>query len=335
MSTPVLTFFNNKGGVGKTSLVYHLAWMYAELGKTIVVIDLDAQANLTGSFLNESELETIWDEAKEGSTIYQAVKPLTGVGDIAEPILQKINENLYLLPGDVGLAAFEDSLSDEWTNCLDERRMERAFRVVSAFWRTAQRAANQVKADLIMIDIGPNLGAINRSVLLSTDFVVIPLGADLFSLQGLKNLGPTLRNWRSGWQKRLDERKNSATPQTGIDLPTGQMKPIGYLGQQYGSMRNNRPTQAYEKWLNRIPNTYRHAVLNINENFEKPQIHDPYCLATIKHYRSLIPMAQEKRKPVFNLTAADGALGSHSTAAKKAHKDFKSLADKIWQTMHL
>jgi len=56
---------------------------------------------------------------------------------------------------------------------------------------------------------------------------------------------------------------------------------------------------------------------------------DPYCLATIKHYRSLIPMAQEHRKPIFNLTSADGAIGSHFGAVQDAKKDFKDLAIKI------
>ena len=60
MSVPIITFFNNKGGVGKTSLVFHLAWMLAEMGKRVVAIDLDPQANLTSAFLPESELESLW-----------------------------------------------------------------------------------------------------------------------------------------------------------------------------------------------------------------------------------------------------------------------------------
>ena len=84
MSAPVLTFFNNKGGVGKTSLIYHLAWMFASLRKRVVIIDIDPQANLTAAFLNEEQIEAIWDQASAGSTIYQCVKPLTDVGDIAE-----------------------------------------------------------------------------------------------------------------------------------------------------------------------------------------------------------------------------------------------------------
>ena len=55
-----VAFFNNKGGVGKTTLVYHLAWMLSQLGKRVLVVDLDPQANLTSMFLAEEELEHIW-----------------------------------------------------------------------------------------------------------------------------------------------------------------------------------------------------------------------------------------------------------------------------------
>ena len=47
-----IAFFNNEGGVGKTSLVYHLAWMYADLGLSVLAADLDPQANLTTMFLD-------------------------------------------------------------------------------------------------------------------------------------------------------------------------------------------------------------------------------------------------------------------------------------------
>ncbi len=59
MTVPVLTFFNNKGGVGKTSLVFHLAWMLSAMGRRVVAVDLDPQANLTSAFLSEDELEEL------------------------------------------------------------------------------------------------------------------------------------------------------------------------------------------------------------------------------------------------------------------------------------
>lgn len=330
MSTPVLTFFNNKGGVGKTSLIYHLSWMLAQLRKRVVVIDIDPQANLTAAFLDEERIEAVWNERNVGSTIYQCVKPLTGVGDIVEPVLQNIATDLYLLPGDVALSGYEDALSAEWPNSMGDNNLYRPMRILTSFWQVMQMAAQKVQADIVMVDIGPNLGAINRSVLVATDYVVIPLGADLFSLQGLKNLGPTLRSWKNLWQKRLGNWNDSAerTSFPDFKLPQGKMQPIGYVCQQH-SVRLDRPVKAYDKWVQRIPEVYRESVLNQPSTFSTRQEEDPYCLATIKHYRSLIPMAQESRKPIFKLTSADGAIGSHAGAVQDAKTDFRNLAAKV------
>src|SRR5262245_27586529 len=217
MSTPILTFFNNKGGVGKTTLVYHLSWMFAELGRRVVTLDLDPQANLTSAFLDEDTLEVLWAPNAGVTTIYRAVEPLTQVGDLEEPQLTRISGRLHLVPGDVALAGFEETLSTAWPESMGDSNLYRPFRILTAFWQVAQLAARRMSADLILADVGPNLGAINRSALIASDFVVIPLGADLFSLQGLINLGPTLRSWRSLWHKRRD---NWSSPS--FALPTGR-----------------------------------------------------------------------------------------------------------------
>ena len=326
MSVPVLTFFNNKGGVGKTSLVYHLAWMFSELGHTVVAVDLDAQANLTAAYLNEDKLESLWENEKAPTTIYRAIEPLTKVGDIVEPLVEKVTQGLYLIPGDVALASFEDLLSESWPKSMGDPNLYRYFRIITAFWQVAQMVTQTVGADIILMDVGPNLGAINRSALIGSDYVIIPLGADLFSLQGLKNLGPTLRTWRDGWKKRLDNWKSP-----GFDLPQGQMKPLGYIVQQHG-VRLSRPVKAYDKWVNRMPVIYHEAVLQDSTTATMPS-QDEECLTTLKHYRSLIPMGQESRKPIFELTPADGAIGSHVEAVKEAYKDFKFLAEKLLERM--
>jgi len=322
MSVPVLTFFNNKGGVGKTSLVFHLAWMMAEMGKRVVAIDLDPQANLTSAFLSEDDLEALWDvepAAQRNATIYQCLRPLTETGDILAPLTQRIAPRLHLVPGDLGLASFEDFLSQEWPNALRTNNLYRPFRVLSCFWQVAQQAAAQHNADLIVADVGPNLGAINRSALIGTDHVAIPLAADLFSLQGLRNLGPTLRAWRGEWNKRLG---NWAQPT--FALPPGRMEPTGYVVMQHMD-RLSRPVKAYKKWVDRIPTTYRDSVLGLPST--TPMLGDDgNCLARLKHYRSLMPMAQEVRKPIFHLTSADGAIGAHAAAVRDAWGDFKALA---------
>ncbi len=158
-----------KGGVGKTSLVYHLAWMFSELGHTVVAVDLDAQANLTAAYLDEDELERLWENEKTPTTIYRAIEPLTRVGDILEPYVEKVTQGLYLIPGDVALASFEDTLSESWPTSMGDANLYRPFRMLSAFWQVAQMAAKQVSANIILVDVGPNLGAINRSALIATD----------------------------------------------------------------------------------------------------------------------------------------------------------------------
>ncbi len=330
MTAPVLTFFNNKGGVGKTSLIYHLAWMFASLDKQVVIADLDPQANLTAAFLDDERIHELWNNQATSSTLYRCIKPLAGVGDITAPALQKITPDLHLLPGDVALSSFEDNVSEEWPKSMGDNNLYRSMRILTAFWQVMQMAANQVQADIILVDIGPNLGAINRSVLLGTDYVVIPLGADLFSLQGLSNLGPTLRRWRGQWKKRQDNWCDSKEYQdySSFQLPGGNMQPIGYLCQQHGVLLS-RPVKAYDRWVQRIPNVYRETVLDERTRTNLRPDDDPYCLAIIKHYRSLIPMGQEHRKPIFHLTSADGAIGGHARAVSDAKNDFRQLAQKI------
>ena len=324
VSVLVLTFFNNKDGVGKTSLVYNLAWMLSDIGHRVLACDLDPQANLTRMFINDDQLETLLPNNGPRKTIYSALEPLLdGTGDIEKPYLERISQKLSLIVGDLTLSATEDELSSQWTECLDRR--PRAFRVISALWRILQKAAESNQSEIVLVDVGPNLGALNRAALVATDYVIVPLGADLFSLQGLRNLGPTLQDWRNGWLDRFDR-----NPIPDLPIPSGSIRPIGYVVQQH-SVRLERPVKAYDKWVNRMPEEYARNLLhdNLGPYPDTPEQDKAHALATVKHYRSLVPMAQEARKPIFHLTPADGAIGAHAAAANAARKDFKELAEKI------
>jgi len=322
MTVPVIAFFNNQGRVGKTLLVYHLAWMYADLNTRVVAVDLDPQADLSAAFLADERLEELWPESSHRDTIFGSVEPLIkGVGEIAEPHLEFLEAELALLVGDVLLSEFEDQLSEAWLKCSDGD--ERAFRVMSAFWRIMQQAAKTHQAEMILVDLGPNLGAINRAALIAADYVVVPLSPDLFSVQGLRHLGPTLRRWRKQWRERV--KKN---PADDLKLPKGHIKPIGYTVLQH-SLRLDRPVNAYQRWMDRIPNVYRTAVLAEKAVHGITVTDDPYTLGLLKPYRSLIWLAEEARKPIFHLKYADGAIGSHIHAVRGAYYDFKNLAKAI------
>lgn len=315
-----VAFFNNKGGIGKTSLVYHLAWMFADHGVKTLAVDLDPQANLTAMFLDEDRLESLWPDDEHPDTVYGAIRPiLRGVGDIAQPHVEKISDNLGLMPGDLGLSRFEDKLSDAWPRC--HNRDESAFRTMTAFHRLAQRGADW-GAEIVLIDVGPNLGAINRSALIASDQVCLPLAPDLFSLQGLKNLGPTLREWRTVWADLLLKAPED------LPMPKGAMQPIGYIVMQHGIL-DSRPVKAYKRWMERIPGVYREAVIDEDVLSSPVVAEDPCCLALLKHYRSLMPMAMEVRKPIFFLKSADGAIGAHIEAVRSCYVDFENLASII------
>lgn len=317
-----IAFFNNKGGVGKTSLVYHLSWMFADKGIPVLAVDLDPQSNLTSMFLREERLEDLWSN-DSANTISDCLRPLIeGTGDILAPHMELVHKNLALIPGNLALSKFEDQLSSTWGQCLGGD--VRAFRVTTAFHRIILKAAEAHQSEIIFVDVGPNLGAINRSALISCDNVVLPLAPDLFSLQGLRNLGPTLIEWRDGWKKRKSELPNESH----IPLPSGRMQPIGYVVMQHG-VKDSRPVKAYQRWLDKIPSIYREYVLRETSSAQVLAESDPYKLAQLKHYRSLMPLAQEANKPIFKLTPADGAIGSHVEAVRDCYHDFEKLAQKI------
>ncbi len=322
-----IAFFNNKGGVGKTSLVYHLAWMYADLGVNVLAADLDPQANLTSMFLKDRELEPLWPEQGERSTVYGALRPLLeGTGDVVAPHVEEPDPGLGLVVGDLRLANAEDELSIQWPACMDSK--PRAFRVLSALARILRLGASQIDARVILVDLGPNLGAFNRGALVAADAVVVPLAPDLHSLQGLRNLGPTLRRWQGEWEER---RQRNPVPE--LQVPQGAMRPMGYVVMQH-AVRLDRPVVAYRRWMERIPEVYRTAVMEERARAATADP-DPNCLATLKHYRSLMPLAQEARKPIFALKAADGAIGGHASAVLDCRRDFQALAGSIARQVQL
>lgn len=341
-----LALFNNKGGVWKTTLTYHLAHMFQRLGLNVLAVDLDPQSNLTAAFLPEDDLAVLWDEVESpawkerqqklfiaptkahpgAGTIAQSVQPIMdGTGDIEHFTPIRITEGLSLLSGDLELSAFEDKLSDAWPRSFPGKDLA-AIRTTTAFFRIINRAAEDTNADLVLIDVGPNLGAINRAALLAADAVLMPLAADLFSLRGLRNLGPTLREWRATWQDTVLPK----VPHE-ISAPKGGMTPLGYVIMQ-PTMRLDRPVKAYRRWLERIPSVFETAVLG-RENYTSRV--DQYEISTLKNYQSLMPLAHDARKPMFDLRSADGAIGSTQAYVQRCYTDFRVLAEKIADRLRL
>jgi cellulose biosynthesis protein BcsQ len=317
-----IVFFNNKGGVGKTTTVYHIAWMLAEMNCRVLAVDLDPQSNLSSMFLTQQRMEEIILDESNKQTILDAIEPISEGEPYRPAHIERITENISLLVGNLSLSAFEDKLSDAWAKCLSGDPF--AFKVTSVFQTLLNDAGNRCNADWILIDVGPNLGAMNRTILISTDYILMPVASDLFSLQGIKNIGKTLREWRTQWDKRRSE---YTKPDNSL-IPMGKMKPIGYMIMQY-TAKDSRPVKSYLRWADRIPGVYDQFV-NGNSNLAHTEItNDSHCLALLKHYHSLAPMSMEVHKPMFLLKPADGAIGAHLQAVKRCYNDFKYLTQRI------
>jgi hypothetical protein len=103
------------------------------------------------------------------------------------------------------------------------------------------------------------------------------------------------------------------------------MQPIGYIVLQH-AVRADRPVKANRRWADRIPGSYHREILAEKAD---PPLPDPHELASLKHYRSLMPLAQDARKPMFLLRPADGAIGGHAEAVADCFRDFEKLARRI------
>lgn len=321
-----IVFFNNKGGVGKTTFTYHIGYALEKIGKKVLFVDADPQCNLTTQLCADNVIEREWGE--NGNSIYKAVEPIvTGAGDVKMIKLYKIEKrNIWVIVGDLFLSDFEPELTNAWTQLL--AGMERGFRVTSAIYRIVENFGEEQDIDYVLIDIGPNMGALNRSILLGCDYYFIPVVPDMFSLRGIQNIGRIFANWILNYQRSLERIKNPD-----FLCVKGIPKFSGYISQQFNRYRK-RETKAFVNWGQQIPAAIKEYVV---EPLEVEELKDyklvnnqkDYKFAEFRNYNSLIPMAQTSQKPIFELTAKDGVIGGHIVYVKECGREFEEIAEKF------
>ena len=171
-----LTLFNHKGGVGKTTLTDNLSDAFSDLGFCVLMVDADPQCNLTSFFLEEAYLDDLLgdsDDNTSGGTIWSAIKPVVdGKGSIRDINLVDLENNMFICPGDVLLADYEEELPAAWTGSF--ARKQRDYDVTSALSRAARQLGKKCNADIIIFDVGPNVGPLNRTILLDVDCFATP-----------------------------------------------------------------------------------------------------------------------------------------------------------------
>lgn len=203
---------NNKGGIGKTTLCFELAWGLAEKGYKVAMLDLDPQANLTTRCLFDKRDEGLLPLKKE-ETVWGLVSDLEDVGDINidVPFISKKEgaslhrlhpqapDSLFLLPGHLNLGNFEDSLADGFRQAAESKK--RGFSLTSAFHRFIQERGQSDEIDIFIVDTSPALGFLNRSIFLTVDYFVMPVVPDVYAVDAITNLGEKLKYWKDNWKK--------------------------------------------------------------------------------------------------------------------------------------
>ncbi|HEY3296219.1 MAG TPA: ParA family protein [bacterium] len=241
-----IAIFNHKGGVGKTSLTANIAFALAKLGQKVLLVDSDPQCSLTtyladeqavGEWLNESLTE-------RGRTIWSAVYPVMS-GQSAPKEIEPVErrDNLFLIPGDISLSEFEEDLSDAFGDC--SKRRIRGYARVTAISRMVENAAKKVDADFVFYDSGPNIGPLNKAIVLDCDGVIIPAACDDFSLRALSTLGHTLVKWIVEWQGL------STNPPDHAVLLRGKPEIIGYIPQRF-KVWGGLPASDYSGFMTKL-----------------------------------------------------------------------------------
>jgi cellulose biosynthesis protein BcsQ len=319
-----ISLFNNKGGVGKTTFLYHIAHRLADAGRRVLMVDCDSQCNLTAYSMHDPVIERAWAEA--GNSVYRAIEPVARtIGDIRNRAPSEIAPNLHLFPGDLLLSDFEDRLGDTWNAAKGGN--EAALRAQSAIYRAIRNAVEKVECELVFLDLGPNLGALNRAALSGSDFVIVPIAPDLFSIRGTENLGSKLETWRREW-----DQCNNAWAGNGIEIPKGRPKFLGYVVQNH-NIRNNAAgmTRGWQLFGNRVEAAVQENIIVKLAPLGQvvPRTAGDYNLGQIPNLHSLIPYSLEARKPVYKCTSTDGLRGAHIASARESSDLFDPIVDII------
>jgi len=314
-----ITIYNHKGGVGKTTLTVNIAAALADIGKSVLLVDSDPQCNLTSYLLADDVVDELLDNSDglEGQTIWTAVRPLIERIGNARLINPVDVEKLSLLPGDIRLSEYEEFLSESWTDSF--RRRIGGLRATSSISELVMHVNESRKYDFVFYDTGPNIGALNRVLLLDSDYFIVPVACDLFSVRALSTLGQSLKRWIIDWETI------AALAPDDVTLLNGKPKFLGYIPQgfkEYGQTMALEPRKYLRQIKKQVYENISAVLRSIDSELAPEKTVDP-LVGQVKDFASLVQMAQREGVPLWKCS-------STSTDQKDAaQKAFKDIAEKI------
>ncbi|WP_207239422.1 ParA family protein [Pseudomonas sp. GW456-L15] len=337
----VIAFFNNKGGVGKTTTSCNVAAGFSQaMGKKVLYIDLDPQCNATLLMLGEDKVaETYWSKPDEHKTIREIVGPLLvdepAINFDPDVVMKGGNRfGVDLIMGHPNLSEIEDRLGEAWVKVPGGD--VGALRKTN--WCSDLVDKLSPDYDYVLIDLGPSLGSLNRSALIASDYFVTPMSIDIFSIIGLKNIS----GWLDDWMKKYDRGVTNLAEVNAEYLrkyPIRQTVKIkqgclGFTSQAYHARRNKdgeqRPTKAFESILSLFGLKFIEYLGGYcPASLQKNRL----TLGVIPNMFSLAALAQQSSAPIRDLKASDGIFGAHYSQAKNYSIIFDSVAENIVRNM--
>lgn len=325
-------FFNNKSGVGKTTLLCNLASYVAKnLNRSVLVLDADPQCNASAYLLAEDSLEGIFRDGTHKSldAYYEPIRKGQGYPQELPTIVPSERFGVDVIVGDPKLSIREDLLATDWSATRNGE--PRGFQTTFAIRHLLSRLQQY---DLIFIDMGPSLGALNRSVLLGADSFVMPLSVDVFSLMAIDNILKSFSAWKVALtdaiaKHRDEEGEDFSIAGSPVDW---QLEFVGYVMQQYKAKvigGTRVPVAAFE----RIISEQRGELEQICDFFSCD--YDDAKLGEIPTLSSVVPLSQQAHAPIFDLGAKDGIVGSQYTRVTEASEFFQNISERFMRRIVL
>ena len=338
MSVTVISLFNHKGGVSKTTTAFNLGWALAEKGHRVLLVDADPQCNLTGMTLElsgQDDLQTFY-AANPTSNLYDALHPAFGGQPTpitaAKPVSTRHPE-LFLLAGHIKVATYEPELSMA-------HKLLGAMPVLAnlpgAFGVLIRKTATSIGASVVLVDMSPSIGTLNQNIWFHSDYFIVPTSPDYFCLMAINSLGEVLPLWDQV-ARSIRVQQQTAT----YHIPEQSPKFIGMLSQRYRP-RSGRPAAFFQRWIDQITVRVRTFLVPelakfggaVSEAEFRAAVtaHEPYELAQIADFNSLIAQSQEHATPVFALSDAQLESSGIVLESMRSNRDtfrqtFEQLAD--------
>ena len=309
----IISLFNNKGGVGKSTLGYHLGFALSELGKKTLMIDLDPQCNLTICGIETEFLHQIWLEEdpfiddfekafKENQAILEKprsihflLKPTEdGLSDFdILPPTVNLSTNLDLIPGRLSIHKYENKIAERWSGAYQGDNL--AIRTITKIRELCNLYTAKNNYDFIIIDTSPSLGILNKTIISTVDGFFVPAQPDMFSLYGIRNIGNSLELWK----KEFDTIYNLISSDKRNKFPQDFVQFLGftiYNAKKYSGGNNIYDlAQAHYSYVQKIPDVIKEYVKEPNRvHLTNEQLETPIGKGAVIHSHNTFPSVSQR-----------------------------------------